>query len=266
LFSPVLAPGADAVVALAGLCRVCRGHGVVRLDALPAEWAGLSALLAAARAAWVVPLGFDHFGNWYEDVAGLGWAGYLAARAGALRETIRRRLRQAERLADASFTLLTRPDEMDQAVAAFETVYARSWKDPEPFPTFNAALIRMASAHGVLRFGLWSVGGKAVAVQVWVVQAGCATVLKLAHDEAYKAHSPGTVLTALMLRHLLDRDGVRQIDFGRGDDGYKRGWATRRRQRIGILLVNPLCLSGAMALGRHAAGRVIGWLRAKRGG
>ena len=60
-------------------------------------------------------------------------------------------------------------------------------------------------------------------------------MLKLAHDEAFKAHSPGTVLTALMLRHLLDQEHVARIDFGRGDDAYKQGWAVeRRQQRIGV--------------------------------
>ena len=64
-----------------------------------------------------------------------------------------------------------------------------------------------------------------------------------------------TVLTALMLRHLLDREHVEQIDFGRGDDDYKQGWAVQRRQRIGLLLVNPWRVSGAIALLQHLAGR-----------
>ena len=81
-------------------------------------------------------------------------------------------------------------------------------------------------------------------------------MLKLAHDEAFKAHSPGTVLTALMLRHLLDQEHVAAIDFGRGDDAYKQGWATQRRQRIGLLLVNPWRPAGAATLLRHIAGRV----------
>jgi CelD/BcsL family acetyltransferase involved in cellulose biosynthesis len=88
-------------------------------------------------------------------------------------------------------------------------------------------------------------------------------VLKLAHDEAFKAHSPGTVLTALMLRRLLDQEHVARIDFGRGDDAYKQGWATKRRQRIGVLLVNPWRASGMAALARHALGRVRTALRVR---
>ena len=37
----------------------------------------------------------------------------------------------------------------------------------------------------------------------WVLAGGTATVLKLAHDEAARSRSPGTVLTAAMIRGLL---------------------------------------------------------------
>jgi len=263
-YAPLFAAGsgqATRVAAMAAFGRFCRSQGVVRLDALPVEWEGLPDLEAGILQAGLHPLRFDHFGNWYEDVGGLDWSAYLLRRTGALRETIRRRLRRAEKLPDARFELFTRPDQMDQAAEAFESVYRRSWKEAEPFPTFNVALMRAMANLGWLRFGVWSLGSEAVAMQLWVVRSGQAMVLKLAHDEAYKAHSPGTVLTALMLRHLLDREHVERIDFGRGDDGYKQGWAGQRRQRIGVLLVNPWRVSGLLALLRHAGGRVRTRLR-----
>lgn len=255
-YTPLFTPGLDQptrIEAMATLCRLYRSRGITRLDALPAEWDGLPDLQAGSRIAGLRALRFDHFGNWHEDVAGETWDAYLLRRPGALRETIRRRLRKAEKLPQAMFEVLTRPEEMDRAAAAFETVYQLSWKEPEPYPTFNVALMRAMADHRLLRFGLWSIGPVAVAVQLWVLRAGHAIVLKLAHDEAYKAHSPGTVLTALMLRHLLDEEHVTQIDFGRGDDGYKQGWATQRRQRIGLLLANPWRLTGAAALLHHTA-------------
>jgi CelD/BcsL family acetyltransferase involved in cellulose biosynthesis len=268
-YTPLLAVGlnrAARVAAMAAFARCCRGgSGVTRLDALPEEWDGLPDLLAGAREAGLRVLRFEHFGNWYEDVRGLDWPAYLLGRTGALRETIRRRLKRAERLPEARFSLLTRTEEMDAAAEAFEAVYSRSWKQPEPFPTFNVALMRAMACAGTLRFGLWSIGGQPVAVQVWVVTGNRATVLKLAHDEAFKAHSPGTVLTALMLRHLLDREHVAEIDFGRGDDPYKKDWASQRRRRIGVLLVNPWRMAGIAALLRHAAGRARLAIRSRHG-
>ena len=224
-YTPLLAARLDRrarVAAMTEFARFCRhGGGVTRLDALPEEWAGLPDLLTGARRAGLRVLRFEHFGNWHEDVGGLDWNAYLLSRTGALRETIRRRLKRAEKLPGAQFTLLSRAADMDAAAVAFETVYRRSWKQPEPHPTFNVALMRAMAADGALRFGLWSIRGQPVAVQFWVVAADRAVVLKLAHDEAFKLHSPGTVLTALMLRHLLDHEHVTEIDFGRGDDPYK---------------------------------------------
>ncbi len=266
-YTPLLAAGLDQpdrLAAMTAFARLCRSAGTVRLDALPAEWSGLADLEAGARQARLHTLRFKHFGNWHEDVTALDWSAYLQRRPGALRETIRRRLRRAEKLPDARFDLFTQPAEIDQAAAAFEAVYRKSWKDAEPHPTFNAALIQALAALGLLRLGVWSVGADPVAVQLWAVKCGQAIVLKLAHDEACKIHSPGTVLTALMLRHLLDQEHITHVDFGRGDDTYKQGWATQRQQRIGVLLVNPLTPSGAAALLRHAAGhlrtRMLHWV------
>jgi CelD/BcsL family acetyltransferase involved in cellulose biosynthesis len=264
VYQPVIAPGLDEparVMAMAAFGRLGRSSGVVRLDALPRAWIGLADLEAGSRRAGLVPLRFDHFGNWSEDVTGLAWSSYLLRRPGALRETIRRRLRRAEKIPEARFDLYTSPQQMDAAAKVFESVYARSWKDPEPFPAFNVALMRAMAAHGWLRLGVWSAGSVPVGVQLWVVKDGHAIVLKLAHDQAFKTHSPGTVLTALMIRHLLDNEHVARLDFGRGDDAYKQGWAAERRQCIGLLLVNPWRLAGMAALLRHAAGRMRNALR-----
>ncbi len=191
----------------------------------------------------------------------LDWTGYLHARPGALRETIRRRLRRAERLAEARFVLATTPREVEDGIPAFEDIYARSWKEPEPFPRFNAALMRATALTATARLGLWFVGETPVATQFWVVEQGRPTVLKLAHDEAFKAHSPGTVLSAMMLRHLLDRERVTEIDYGWGDDPYKQGWAKQRRQRVGLLLATPWRFAGMIEVLKHKSGRIRSRMR-----
>ncbi len=86
---------------------------------------------------------------------------------------------------------------------------------------------------------------------------GQATVLKLAHDSAYKALSPGTLLTAMMIREMLDREHVDELDFGRGDDPFKQLWTGSRRQRIGLLLINPRRPTGLAALLRQMLGGLV---------
>jgi len=266
LYQPAAGPIAqegDADLHGAGraLARLGRGGGLLRLDALDPDWPGLAAVLAGARAGGMVALRFDHFGNWYEPIDGRNWRAYLASRPGALRETVRRRLRDAERNAALSFALLSGPDEVEAGIAEYEAVYARSWKEPEPFPHFNAELMRQTARDGALRLAVLRHDGAAIAVQMWIIHHGIAAVLKLAHDEAFKPLSPGTVLTAWTLRQMISAEGVAGIDFGRGDAPYKQLWTSRRRQRIGVMLATPWHPAGIAALLRHAAGRVRAKLR-----
>ena len=260
MFRPLLpadATKADWRAAGAGLARALRP--VLVLEAVDAEADWLAPFLAGARTAGMLAARFDHFGNWHEDVAGRGWAAYLADRPGSLREAIRRRSRKAE------FSLVTEGAELEPGIAAYEDVYARSWKVAEPLPGFNPTLMREAAAAGALRLGLLRAEGRVVAVQLWTVAGGTASVLKLAHDEAFRALSPGTVLTARMIAHLLDEERVVALDFGRGDDPYKQLWTTRRRQRIGVILASPWHPAGAAALLRQELGRLRRAWRGKGG-
>ena len=262
-FQPLCDPRADKAAlgaAFAAFATYCRDWPTVRFDALDEDAPWLPALRDGAMSAGLVWRQFAHFGNWHEPVAGLDWTRYLAARPGQLRTTIRRRLADAVR-DGGRFELVTGDAALEPAIAAYETVYARSWKHAEPFPLFNGALMRGIASRGLLRLGLYWRNDRPVAAQIWIVENGQATVLKLAHDEAAKASSPGTVLTAQMLRHLLDHEHVGQIDFGRGDDAYKRLWASCRRQRIGVVLVNPRQSRGLAFLARHALGRTRRELR-----
>jgi hypothetical protein len=253
LWRPLFAAGVDpAAIRGAGqaLANFCRRWPTVRLEAIPADLPALTPLLVGARRAGVFAARYAHFGNWQEPIGGRSFDEYLAARSGALRETIRRKLRRAQ----ATLEIVSASDAMERGIGVYEEIYARSWKVPEPYPRFNAAMMREAARIGALRLGLLHASGRAIAAQLWIVFAGRATVLKLAHDESDKDLSPGTILTALMLRELIDRERVTEIDFGRGDDAYKQLWTTRRRQRIGVVLANPMRPAGLAALARQWAG------------
>jgi len=256
LYAPLLAPTATPYASGLAFGRFCRIRPVVRFDALDPLAPGFAAFAEGLAASGLAVRRFDHFGNWHEEVGGLTWEEYLAGRSGALRQTITRKLRRTGRDSMSRLEVISGVDRLEAGLAAYEAVYARSWKDAEPFPRFNPALIRAAAGHGQLRLGVYWLGETPIAVQFWVVDGGVATILKLAHDEAQKPLSPGTVLTACLIRRLIEEEGVREIDFGRGDDPYKQLWARQRRLRVGLLLADPRHPRGLAALGRHALGRL----------
>jgi len=268
---PLPAPGAaDADLHAAGrdLGRLAfRGRAPARMDTLDPDAPGLRPFLAGLADAGLVLLRYDHFGNWHETLpAAMTWAEYLSARPPQMRTTIRRKMARCQREMDLE--IIDAPGAgLEAGIAAYEEVRARSWKPDEPFPDFDAALLRAAAAAGVLRFGILRsrADGRPAAAQYWVLDRGGsrASLLKLAHAEDQRASSPGTALTAILMRRLLDQDGVRELDFGCGDDDYKRLWVGQRRQRIGVAIADPRHPLGLLELARHAAGRGVKWFRTK---
>ena len=138
----------ERAAALAAFARFCRRFPTARLDALDAGSPIWRDCALTARAAHLVPIQFPHFGNWHEPVANTGWADYLAARSGALRETIRRKLRRTQQDSRARFELFDNPAHIEDGIGAYEAVYRRSWKEPEPFPLFNPAFMRARGHRG----------------------------------------------------------------------------------------------------------------------
>ncbi len=265
-FRPLIAPDAEASAAAFDLGRSLSQHlaadAVIGFDSLDSELPTLQPFLAGLRRPGRVLLRYGHFGRWWESVEGRSFSNYLAARDGALREVIRRKGTKLEK-AGAVLSMIgavSTAAEIERGIADYEAVYAASWKEAEPFPLFQPTLMRNLAAAGWLRLALCHLDGRPIAVQLWVLVGGKATVLKLAHDRDFDAQSPGTVLTAFAIRRLMENDRIAFLDFGRGDDAYKRGWATNRTLHIGVLSVS--IVRRPMLVARHLLG---GLIRGRRG-
>ena len=252
-YAPIFA-GDDGRAALAALIDGLRArrprYAVLHFEPLAADAALSDDLAAALRDAGLMTRRYFRFGNWYDDTRGLSFRDYLARRPAALRNTFRR---NSARLAAAGAVRFALVQDCG-ALACYEQVYAASWKRSEPYPAFMRRLAAGLAAAGALRLGLLHVDERPVAAQIWLVRGGRAVLYKLAHDQAFDAFSPGTVLTMRMLERLLDEQRVTEFDLGGGDDPYKRLWATRRRERVGLVAFDPLTWRGALGALRHVAG------------
>jgi len=113
----------------------------------------------------------------------------------------------------------------------------------------------MCAAMGALRLGIIYVDGEPAAVQLWIVHHGNALIYKLAYDERFGELSVGTILSATLFQHALDVDKVTEVDYLSGDDAYKKDWMSQRRERWGILALNPRTPRGVLAIARHVGGR-----------
>ncbi|NCP11838.1 MAG: GNAT family N-acetyltransferase [Sphingomonadales bacterium] len=217
-------PSEEARLAmLVGAAKRLRSRAAsIVLEAVPEE-DGSAALVARAfrRAGWTVFVQ-PHVANHYLDTAGMDFASYWAARPGALKSTVKRKAKK-------NIVTLQLFDHFDaDGWAAYERVYADSWKPEEGQPEFLRALAEREGAAGALRLGVAWIGDRPVAAQFWTTDNGIANIHKLAHVEDSDKASPGTLLSYAMFEHAFERDHVTRIDFGTGDDGYKRDWMNAR--------------------------------------
>jgi CelD/BcsL family acetyltransferase involved in cellulose biosynthesis len=219
-------------------------------------------LLHALRTAGMATQRYFSFVNWSLDVAGRTYDDYATTLPSRLKNTLKRRGRQLEKSGRARFEIVTGGATLEQAIAAYEAVYARSWKTPEPTPAFMPGLMRTCAAQGWLRLGIATVDGMPAAAQLWIVCRGVASIYKLAYDEQFASLSIGSLLTERLMRHVIDIDRVGEVDYLTGDDAYKRDWMSGSRERCGIVAFNLRSPRGLVAAAVHlGGGRVKAMLR-----
>ena len=265
LYGPVGQVGTGAA-AWQAVARVLRRHaqgGVLDLNPLAHDAGWVDALEQALRASGYWVDRYLCFGNWYLPVQAGGFDAYFATLPSALRHSIERGRRRLQRTGAHTLTIHTAlGSALDEAIADFEAVYQRSWKTVEPCPQFMPGLMRMAALQGWLRLGVLRLQGEPVAAQVWLVQGGKANIYKLAYVQGAERFSPGSVLTAALMTHVMDVDQVREVDYLTGDDAYKRDWMSKRRERIGLLAFHASRWHGLAGAARHFGGR---WWRRMQG-
>ena len=258
-FRPIVSPGGNAAILLAAIARdLKRRARRVTLAGLPDDDADR---LAAAfrKAGWLVRRERSDV-NHVLSLDGRDYAAFLAARPGRLRTTLKRKSGKV------AARVLTHFDA--DVWAAYEDIYGESWKPEEGSPAFLRAFAQEEGAAGRLRLAIaQDAVGKAIAAQMWTVEGGTAFIHKLAHRESAKPLSPGSVLSAALFRHVIDQDKVAMIDFGTGDDPYKRDWMEIVRTRWTLDLIRPQSPANWPLLARLLIRKAVRSLaaRAKRG-
>ena len=248
---PLFTPGADKAALLTALARDLAGQAPMLLFAPLPDDQGEATLTAQSfkAAGWTV-FREKCDNNHVLAVEGRSYAEYLAARPGQLRTTLKRKAGKVRTVLTSQFD----PDLWDHYAA----VYAASWKPSEGSLPFLRRFAEEEGAAGRLRMALAYVDADPVAAQFWTVELGTAYIHKLAHTEAAKPLSPGTTLSAALFEQVIDHDHVDLIDFGTGNDGYKRDWMEAVRPRYRLDCYRPAVPMNWPALARRGLRALVG--------
>lgn len=231
---------------------------VLRFDPLDTQSGFFIEFQSALRQAGYRVGRYFCFGNWYLQVAGRSFVDYQNSLPSALRHSITRGQRRLERQGSWRVDIQQQPNaQLEAAISDFVAVYQKSWKGPEPNTQFIPALAHMAAKQGWLRLGVLRLDGQAIAAQLWLVKGDKASIFKLAYVTGFERFSAGSVLTAALMRHVIDVDHVKEVDYLTGDDAYKRDWMSHRRERWGLVAFDWRTPAGLWAGCQHGLGQLF---------
>jgi len=93
---------------------------------------------------------------------------------------------------------------------------------------------------------LWllSSGGRDIAYSLHLEHGQTMYIVANGYDEEYKASSPGSLLSLDIFREAIGR-GLRLVDWGQGDSGYKQRWGAQPGARMmDLILFRPGLVGG----------------------
>ncbi|MGJ7915144.1 GNAT family N-acetyltransferase [Massilia sp. LXY-6] len=106
---------------------------------------------------------------------------------------------------------------------------------------------------------LWllSCGGREIAFSLHLEHGQTMCIVANGYDEAWKASSPGSLLSLDIFQDAIER-GLRLVDWGQGDSGYKQRWGAQPGARMMDLILFRPGLVGAVGY-RMLKTALSGW-------
>lgn len=201
--------------------------------------------------------------NWYEDDI-QSFQQYYDERPSRLKNTIKRREKQLIKKHKHHIKIVTCKKEFDLFFPCYKAIYEKSWKGEEYSYDFIELVCLQAINENRLRFGLIIVDNVAVAAQIWFLQRGTASIFKLAYDPLYQKFSVGSILSMALSQHVIDVDKIHTIEFGMGNEPYKKDWMSKCNKRITLQIFNHKTMIGNFLAFRYIAlSKIKGWMLAK---
>lgn len=144
-----------------------------------------------------------------------------------------KRLRERGRV---ELRFLDQQENWKAGLDAIEEIERQSWKPAEGFPIthphhwrFYLAYAQLAASKATLRVPILYVDDQPVAFDYGIYQDGTYFLLQTSYAQRWNEFYPGSVLRKLVIEWLYGIH-AEEIDFGAGDDIWKRKWTDAARE------------------------------------
>ncbi|MGZ4251589.1 MAG: GNAT family N-acetyltransferase [Solirubrobacteraceae bacterium] len=217
---PVCAP-ADRVAATASLRDAADGADVLIAERVRSDWPPrlLGGRILSEDDSPVISLAAEG-----------DWEAYLRARSANFRQQVRRRERKLQRSLDVRFRLANDPARLDADVDALVALHRARWgAQSSSFDgareSFHREFASVALERGWLRLWLAESDGVPVAAWYGFRFAGVESYYQSGRDPQWDRHGVGAGILEHSIREAF-ADGMHEYRLLRGDESYKRRYAT----------------------------------------
>ncbi|HEY7267378.1 MAG TPA: GNAT family N-acetyltransferase [Solirubrobacterales bacterium] len=243
-FHPVAAVSDEEAVAAEAAHALAPGGGLrsLLLENVDADGEWWRALAKASPA----PLATVERGEAtlpFVELAGIGWDEYLAGRSRQLRSQLGRKLRSLRREHEVRFRRTLRLEDVPADLLTLFRLHDARWAerpqssafaDPD-VRAFHFEFATAAFERGWLRLFVMEVDGAPVAALYGWSIGGRWSYYQAGFDPAWSRYSPGFLLLGETIRAAI-AEGASEYDLLRGDEAFKRRFATSARTTRTVLL------------------------------
>ncbi len=178
-----------------------------------------------------------HHKNWTYKNNGETFKEYLNHSPSRIKD-IERKERRLVKDHKVTFKIHVDETDIEKYTQDYLEVYNNSWKNQEPYKGFIPNLLKLCAREGLLRLGIIYIDSKPAAVQFNIFHNKTCLIYKLSYHEKYKNLSAGAILSFKMMQYAFDQDHAESIDYGSGDDAYKKEWMSHCREKITLTTYN----------------------------
>ena len=193
---------------------------------------------------------YSVIGHWFVDQLS-DYSQYLAALPGKLRSTLKRKSKKLYGENSVEIKMALNEEDFSTMFVDYQQVYQKSWKGEEASYTFIQQICLAALKENKLRFAGMYIEGKIAAAQIWFLQNGTASIFKLAYAPEFSHYSVGSIVTAALCEHVIEQDKCHTIEFGCGNEHYKRDWMSKNSERKITQLFNSKTANGKLLIFKH---------------